>query len=52
MTQLAQGFGLYLPDALAVNLELTATETDRLDGLSRPRPLCPHSMLALNVHGR
>ena len=36
----------------AVNLELTAEETGRLDDISAPRPLYPHSMLALNVHGR
>ena len=35
-----------------VNWELTAEEIVKLDDLSQPRPIYPHAMLALNVHGR
>lgn len=35
-----------------VNWELTAEEVVKLDDLSQPRPIYPHAMLALNVHGR
>ena len=49
--------GVRTPEQLAdnlntVNWELTAEEVVKLDDLSQPRPIYPHAMLALNVHGR
>ncbi len=49
--------GVKTPEQLAdnlntVNWELTAEEVVKLDDLSQPRPVYPHAMLALNVHGR
>jgi len=49
--------GVRTPEQLAdnlntVNWELTAEEVVKLDALSQPRPIYPHAMLALNVHGR